>query len=671
MKKVLLTLCLTLLFIGGITVFGPGDHTVASTTPIQLIENQPQEADGWIWLNKKSFNYNLSKIGFNGKLTPLAENVIAYGNYVVKGDYIYYNNPKDGDKVYRMKTNGTENKLFMNSKDRVTDVQKDFYLVQDEKTYQSKVIDAKTKKELYKTNDYLMSFGDGNLYYINYNDGNSIYRMTYKGANKTKIATPKSNEYYMGYGVQGKNFYFMSTNGIQVKASDSKTIRYALNQKIETGFITGKIALYKDATSKKIYTYDLVSGKKTDLNLKNAKDIYPMNCGDGFTYYDSKDYNKRIFMSLDGKKTLARGDSASRTNFISADATGVYMTESKVQSGLQVSKDGGKTFTEILKDNVLSFTKAGNYGYYTALGTTDNVLKAVDLTTGVAKTVESSFKGYTVVGGDNVLYYNQNDKWYKYDNKAGTSIEMTQYSRLVNMMGNAVAISTAEDVAYLLDGPTPKVLTKNPVVIRTIYDYSAYLDSVDGKLISYFDGVKGSLGYFNANGAEATFVQIETTGVTSAKTLSDGILYVTGKFEDPDSQQAYKFEFATGNKIKLDNRIKSAYEIQVKGSTTWFTSYENGSVKLYILGTDGKLSPVLADKNFYTFNVDSDFILIMSADKPVWQLYGLDGKLIRDITKDIGNNVMYIPSVAKVGNNLYIDINNQYGRYLKVIDLSK
>ncbi|MBV7271434.1 cell wall-binding repeat-containing protein [Clostridium sp. PL3] len=230
-------------------------------------------------------------------------------NINIADNHIYYSNSSDSGKIYRMNLDGSD-KTKIIDKYSVFTVVKNYiyysYKNQQESGFYRINTDGSNNTKL--SNDYTyysMSIADNYIYYANSNDNDSIYKMKIDGSGKTKLCSDSSTSINLEDGWiyyeaadgtftekgPGYKLYKIKTDGTErTKISDD----FPASMIVYNGWIYYRSRLDGD----NLYKIRVDGSNKTQLTSIRSEVISIIG---GLVFYQAMDYSDGNFMiRLDG-----------------------------------------------------------------------------------------------------------------------------------------------------------------------------------------------------------------------------------------------------------------------------------------------------------------------------------------------------------------------------------
>jgi hypothetical protein len=275
----------------------------------------------WIYYlgTNEFFIYKIKTDG--SSKTKLGTTHVSYmGGMVVQDDMIYFVNADDDDKLYSMKTDGTEPKKLSDTKILKHTVDGEWiyyttYLV-DEDTYDSSYTIGKIKTdgtgetELVKDGGFNLVLHEGWLYYSSSEHEHRLYRIKTNGKENTKL----SNYMISSVNIAGDKLVYSTQDDHRLKVSglDGSDVKNLIEEKAGVVLVVGDWIyfsntslsgrLYKvkfDGTElQKAYTYNLVepnpAGTAVVPGLGRANGQFTRFAGaeDWIYYISGENYNE-------------------------------------------------------------------------------------------------------------------------------------------------------------------------------------------------------------------------------------------------------------------------------------------------------------------------------------------------------------------------------------------
>ncbi|MBZ9687206.1 DUF5050 domain-containing protein [Clostridium estertheticum] len=179
------------------------------------------QKDGWVYYNENKDADKLYKVTVgNDKATKICDDTAIYIN--ILGDWIYYSNFSDEGKLYKIKFDGTERtKLSDDLVDQITVENEWIYYINNEDGFIYKIkTDGSSKTKLNNDTSYDINIEEDFIYYTNFDDDSKIYKITKDGKGRAKI-NDDSSEYinvedgwiYYANVAEEYKIYKIKTNG--------------------------------------------------------------------------------------------------------------------------------------------------------------------------------------------------------------------------------------------------------------------------------------------------------------------------------------------------------------------------------------------------------------------------------------------------------------------------
>ncbi len=243
----------------------------------------------------------------SSEITKISDDLAA--NLNITDNHIYYDNISDGGKIYKMNLDGSNKiKIVDNSTSRFVVVDNYIYYSYKEQEgsgFYKINVDGSNKIKLSDDYAYCISIVDNYIYYNNANDNDSIYKIKIDGSGRTKLCNDSSGSlnvennwiYYTAadgtFTEKGPGYkiYKIKTDGTErTKVSDD----FPANINVYDGWIYYSSRLDGD----KIYKMRTDGSSKTQLT--DVRGTVESIIGD-YIFYQAMDYNGASFiMRLDG-----------------------------------------------------------------------------------------------------------------------------------------------------------------------------------------------------------------------------------------------------------------------------------------------------------------------------------------------------------------------------------
>ncbi len=219
----------------------------------------------------------------------------------VSGDWIYYSNGDDNNRIYRIGTDGSVRTPVTRSSAAFVTLQEDwiYYIDLDDDNKICRITTAGAERTVV-ADDHALTFSidDDWIYYINQSDGNRIYRVGTDGSSREKIIDSASccPQVY-----SGKLFYINESDGSKVYSADIDGSGPNAITSGQAGFLNvDENWIYYSAPADGYAIY-MVKHNGSDETRLYAGPAYSLNfVGNWIVFLDQPDGDAVYIMSNDG-----------------------------------------------------------------------------------------------------------------------------------------------------------------------------------------------------------------------------------------------------------------------------------------------------------------------------------------------------------------------------------
>lgn len=541
------------------------------------------------------------------------------GKYMaVSGNTVYFANPLDGNKLYKLDMNKDEaEKICEDSVQYISVAGNTIYYTlprNDEKLCSITVDGKNSNKEITEHPARYVTFADGYVYYSNPGENNQIYRVTSNGVVET---IPDA----LGTDIQvadGYLYYINNGTLTSMDLSNGNTVEYATNvTKFDTdgqtlSFISNDtISFYKNAA--KNGTNEGYTTKVT-----TATDLEVVKEGHEFAYLDPDGIVKHINISSDSTTELSIEGydellyTGKKYLFIDIDGQRLAISSGSGEAN-EVHLPAGEQYDDVptpmgnqVNDGYGTADK--NYLYYLDYQAQSIIKESITDQNDSEILAEVPASNLTVSEG--WLYYadySVGGMIYKMrtDGTEATRISIDSATNMIVYGDWIYYITYNSDLGeYYIrrttrDGQTTNTLKTGAIANMTIADGWIYYTAVDQEQNSL------SLCRMFTNG-QYDSVLIEHVGQAVAA-YEDRIYYVEGDYAHLKSCDL------TGQDIQ-DIGDKSVQSFTIQDDTIYFSELENNN-PLYKMNLDGSDETMLTDTPSFGLSACGDTIIFASFDE--------------------------------------------------------
>jgi hypothetical protein len=578
-------------------------------------------------------------------------NSLNWGFTATKGDWVYYMNPANGDKLSKAKLDGSsvtklsdDNSAFINL---VGDYIYYCNYLEDGAIYKIST-DGTNRTKISSDFAYMMQVADGWIFYQDSLDSYRLYRMDLNGNNKVRISDdmPADINIYKGY------IYYsnLSNYGEIVRINLDGSGRVNINDEYSSCLSIANDWIYYQNEEDYKALYKVKINGTGRIRIKSEIGI-DFNVVDSWIYYSNiNDNNKLYRLSTDGTKNERLTDfavskinvSGNRLFFLDRES-GVYLFS------LNLNKTGLVWF-----------------GVDTKIALVENMVESV------GQGDSYSFPEIvtaTMSDGSKLLYE------VKWDEQALDTTKLGIYSFKGHIEGYDSDINLTVNIVER--GNSNANLSRSGafaekdgfVYFNNVKNYKLYKIKSDGTSKSFlsddhpsFIQVIGNWVYYlnKSDGDKLYKINVDGTGRTSVSDDSMSYVNIVGDWvyysNSSDYNYLYKMKFDGSSKTKLSS--ENVYKINTMGDWLYYISATDNN-RLYKMKKDGTQRTLL-----YEYSIDN---LIVSGSKiylsnSSWYSMDLDGRNMVKI--DLGAGVTSDISVD--GDKVYYSNQNTYSRiYVK------
>ncbi|WP_027626170.1 DUF5050 domain-containing protein [Clostridium lundense] len=375
--------------------------------PFSILDEKDREIGiGQIDLSKMNVGESADKIceiykkEVKTELETSIGNVQNSGETMIEGDYIYYSNGTDNGKLYKMKKDGSENKVLSEDKVKYMCVI-DHYIYysnmsDDGKLYKIKD-DGNDRKKLYDSSISYIDKSEEDLYFINISDRNKIYKIeTSKGDNITKVSDDPADS----LSAIGTGIYYTNKNDsnklhkISTGTSSSKVVNLPVKN-----FIGKDISdMILCTTDGYVYRYEGGKLEKITLNVPNYSSTtkedraFNINVIGNYIYYKSiNDEGKLYRVNKNGGNSELVVSSPVDSIYV-VDSENFYVTQGTRMNKLNITMDPSGRMNFLVTPTSKENTKAVIRIITQLKNTTDNLKPLEEV---LPKEVEVEFNDHT------------------------------------------------------------------------------------------------------------------------------------------------------------------------------------------------------------------------------------------------------------------------------------
>lgn len=547
-------------------------------------------------------------------------------------EWVYFGNPDDNYKIYRMKTDGTgltkiTDAVFQGIRSLDNWI---YYIDTNSKYNPAKLARIKwdgTDKEILSEEE-ILSFCTSEDY-IFYIYENNIYRMGKDGSLNTKIISSENEIYNLKY--YDDTIYYSTDQGLFSVDSDGKNSAQLLEGNyVDFNVSNGRIFYYDH----KMYSCSIDGCNETQLFDLDVNNIYVV---DDVIYYNKDEYLYKI-NSHDGntdKLFLEEG----LNNFYEKDCYLYFYGQNRIW---KVKSD--------LSEKEIFIGTGGEFHYKMYIKVDDRILSKN--CENMDSNENSSYKLFEVVGGDvgkkisdiainifdtnnGIVYYTdaKDKKLYSFDiknNKKQLIIDKMVGSFII--YNNAIYYSDMSDdyKLYCLD------LYKN--VTNKITDIPVSNIKQSGSTIYFIDNNKRIGMYDSISKGESEFIDVFTTVYDI---LEDTIYYKN----ENDNGKLYKIKNDGTENVKITENI--VVDIYANEDNLYYIE-KNGANLLY------KITNYKSQGEFL------DMISMAYTDMEI-----IDGKIYMSVASEGGNYYTIEKYLEDMKFNVYFDVEKQVDKKWK------
>lgn len=219
------------------------------------------------------------------------ENLIYRGSFAGYKDYVYYSIPKNEEKLYRMRTNGTDKQKIGDIKTKFINIISDRILfVNSDDMDKIYVMDLEGKDStIFLDESVLFLFIRGEwLYFIKETEPQSLYKMKVDKSFSTKILedSKKTDKIFdpPQYNITSDYIYYVDSSNALCKVNFDGSDKTVIAQDNTGPFIVIKNWIYyiNHSDSNKIYKVKTDGSRRAKFVDEN---VISMNASDGYIYF--------------------------------------------------------------------------------------------------------------------------------------------------------------------------------------------------------------------------------------------------------------------------------------------------------------------------------------------------------------------------------------------------
>ncbi|GKX32082.1 hypothetical protein SH1V18_45620 [Vallitalea longa] len=547
-------------------------------------------------------------------------------------EWVYFGNPDDNYKIYRMKTDGTNlTKITDAVFEGIRSLDNWIYYIDTNSKYTpAKLARIKwdgTDKEILSEED-INSFCTSEDY-IFYIYENNIYRMQKDGSLNTKIISSENEIYKLNY--YNETIYYSTNQGLFSVDSDGKNSFQLLEGNYTDFSISSDRIYYYD---NKMYSCNLDGSNETQLFDLDVNNIYVV---DDVIYYNQDEYLYKI-NSYDGKKDelfLEKG----LKNFYEKDCYLYFYGQNRIW---KVKCD--------LSEKEIFIGTGGEFHHKMYIKVDDRILSKN--CENLDSNENSTYKLFEVVGGDmgkkisdiainifdtnnGIVYYTdaKDKKLYSYD------IKNNQKQLIIDkMVGSFIIYNNTiyytdmdnEYKLYYLD------LYKN--VTNKITDIPVSNLKQSGSTIYFIDNKKRIGIYDSISKGECKYIDVFTT----IYDISEDTIYYKN---ENDNGKLYKIKNDGTENVNITENI--VVDIYANDDSIYYIE-KNGANLLYRINN---------------YKSEGEFLDIISMAYTDMEI--IDGKLYMSVASEGGNYYTIEKYLEDLKFDVYFDLEKQIDKKWK------
>ncbi len=581
---------------------------------ITFTGSEPEKIGDWIYYNKNTYNYSLFKMGGGQKDSLVMEE---YSNYSLPlGDRIYYMDPKDNDKIYSMKQDGTDRRQFLNESVYLYYGYGNTLLVRD-LNGNFKLVDTKTGKSVsaLAPEYFVMGMTED---YIYYRMNEYLYKCRLDGTRPTKISGFENVEktvctFYKDqvYYSQDNKFYSYNVN--------TKKAKKLYNKAIYTAQVVGGNLFFKDPDDYKVY---MLNGNGKTRKLILSEDVWFAAGYDKNVYFNG--YHSAYKVTPDGKKVTKL---SSDNNLAFATKYGAYYAVANESYGFAKMKPDGSEETILINKRMYNAQLKNDVLYY---ANSDGLYSASLNGENEAKLFNGYIYDFSVK--DNWIYLNYDGYLYNMtlQGKVNAKTKIGTYATLVGTDVYFLGYESASLYKVPMSGGTPELVDGNPC--SDLYVNGSLYYVSQGKLMKIaagenkgtyvvdipdFMGFSGEFAKYYNNDLMAYYVvKLDGSGKAEYKYVDTLVVNMDGYdyYVNPeDNNYLYKKKLdGTDNKLVL--KESDIYYAYVKNGVT--LARKGGDIIYFVFGDGTTKQAALKNCSIYSVKIIGDYVY--------YQTYGLD-----------------------------------------------
>ncbi|MCX8128762.1 MAG: DUF5050 domain-containing protein [Clostridia bacterium] len=606
----------------------PG-KSVAYSDPTRSMYTSGQ----WVYYQNGSDKDKLYRVKNDGTGKKKVSDDVIY-NYEISGDWIIYSNTSKNNTLYRMKGDGTAKAAVLSTKNidsfRVFGSYILYSNPSDGKLFTVK-IDGKGNKKL--TDSYIslysLTYADGYVFYRDFSNGGKVVKLKVDGSQKASVVVSETinnlgvSKGWVYYTNRAKNYslFRVKYDGIGNKKALSTGVGYFEVQ--------GDYIYYSDVKGTSI------SRMKTDGSSKikvcDFSSYGFIVAKDNVYFYNYKD-NSWIKVKADGKQ---KKEKITYEQFlVDSDTTNnkfVWIYSRETESALYKIDASTGEKKEIVGDSHYMYTLYGDYAFYTDMGA--NIFRTKLDGTGTTRLYEGSIDYFRIDGGwvyfSNYDYstYEQNVYRIKADgNNAKPEKINTKYTNIDNIYNGWLYYTDRSSGALSrmnLDTKAEEKISDNVVTWKLAKGYLFYSKEENNALVS-----------MPLDGSETkTVTQLETDSVL----IGDGWIFYNNIADD---SFLYKVKFDGSEKTKVASKsIYLNYNVKLAGD--WIIYTDSFTGKLMRIKLDGSQDVAITTDNINDWKVVDDTVYYTINNAKGLYSIKLDGTAKTTVTSQLENYPYY------------------------------
>lgn len=308
----------------------------------------------WVFFTNASDDDKLYKMKADGTgRTKLSDDGSEYINVI--GDWIYYSSWSDGGKLYKIKTDGAEKTKLSEDWGHELNIIGDWIYYRNEsddyKIYKMKVDGSGKVKLNDDSSKYINVVGDW-IYYTNISDGSKPYKIKTDGTGRTKLSE-HSSEYL---NVSGEWIFYINNSDdyriYKVKTDGSGGTRVNNDKtgylNVDGGWIYYTVKQDSYPNSGELYKIRIDGKGRTRLSSDESMDINIV--GDNIYYlkaFNDGDYNSELYkVKVDGTERTNEGRGFSADQFEKNRKETLDKINTILSKELSIQTEEGKYFWE-------------------------------------------------------------------------------------------------------------------------------------------------------------------------------------------------------------------------------------------------------------------------------------------------------------------------------------